>query len=111
VVIIGGLSLISLGLSLEKATSLINFGALIAFSSVNIAVFIHYFIHQNKRSFSGYISYVLMPLLGSLFLFFMWLNLETTSLFIGIIWSIIGIIYLLIARRKNTITIPTFYFD
>jgi len=52
-----------------------------------------------------------MPLLGSLFLFFMWLNLETTSLFIGIIWSIIGIIYLLIARRKNTITIPTFHFD
>lgn len=111
VVIIGGLSLISLGLSLEKATSLINFGALIAFSSVNIAVFIHYFIHQNKRSFGGYISYVLMPLLGSVFLFFMWLNLEKTSLFIGIVWSIIGIIYLLIARRKNTITIPTFHFD
>jgi putrescine importer len=111
VVIIGGLSLISLGLSLEKATSLINFGALIAFSSVNIAVFIHYFIHQNKRSLSGYISYVLMPLLGSLFLFFMWLNLEKTSLFIGIVWSVIGIIYLLIARRKNTITIPTFHFD
>src|SRR6478735_815155 len=111
VVIIGGLSLISLGLSLEKATSLINFGALIAFSSVNIAVFIHYFIHQNKRSLSGYISYVLMPLLGSLFLFFMWLNLEKTSLFIGIVWSVIGIIYLLIVRRKNTITIPTFHFD
>ncbi|MEH6914423.1 APC family permease [Priestia megaterium] len=111
VVIIGGLSLISLSLSLEKATSLINFGALIAFSSVNIAVFIHYFIQQNKRSLSGYISYVLMPLLGSLFLFFMWLNLEKTSLFIGIVWSIIGIIYLLIARRKNTITIPTFHFD
>ncbi len=51
VVIIGGLSLISLGLSLEKATSLINFGALIAFSSVNIAVLsIILFIKTNDLS-------------------------------------------------------------
>ncbi len=111
ILFVGAISCTSLFLTLESATSLINFGALVAFSAVNIAVFAHYFLRQKRHTFTSIIQHAVFPCFGLLFILFLWFHLEKHSLLTGVIWSFIGTIYLLVARRSKNLSIPTFHFD
>ncbi|MFP3636972.1 amino acid permease, partial [Bacillus sp. SIMBA_033] len=66
IVLVGVVSATAIFFSLATATSFINFGALIAFSFVNISVIAHYAVRQKQhRSAKGFWSYIVMPLLGA----------------------------------------------
>lgn len=95
VVLIGLLSLTAIFLDLLTATSFINFGALTAFTFVNMSVIAYYIIKKRMRSFKAIISYLLMPLIGMSFMVFLWWNLEMTSILLGFAWAAIGFFYLL----------------
>ncbi|UOY91671.1 APC family permease [Ectobacillus sp. JY-23] len=111
IILIGVLSLTAVLLSLEMAASLINFGALTAFSAVNISVIMHYYVKQKRRSAWDTVRFLIAPLLGSVFIFFLWTSLEATSLILGLSWSMIGALYLLYVRKMKKINIPTFHFE
>ncbi|MDM5211988.1 APC family permease [Peribacillus sp. NJ4] len=96
VLIVGVISLSALFFDLVTATSLINFGALMAFTFVNLSVISHFIIREKKhRTMKGCIQYLIMPLIGAIAIGILWINLETNSLIMGTGWFIIGFCYLL----------------
>lgn len=96
IVIVGMIGLLALGLSVSTSTSFINFGAFSAFTLVNISVIAHYFIKLKKRSFKGIVLYLIFPLIGACFDFWLLINLDKNALRLGIAWAVVGFIYLLV---------------
>lgn len=104
IIIVGIFSLSALFIDLVTAASFINFGALVAFTFVNLSVIFHYFLRQKKRSPKETIRYLLLPLIGSLFTIWLWTNLNLHSLLLGVIWGACGLVYLMYLTnlfRKN----------
>ncbi|MFB7639820.1 APC family permease [Peribacillus butanolivorans] len=100
VVIVGVISLSSLFFDLVTAASLINFGALMAFTFVNLSVISHFVFREKKhRTIKGCINYLIMPLIGAISIAILWINLETSSLIMGLGWFIIGFCYLLFITK------------
>lgn len=96
VVIVGVISLSACFFDLVTAASLINFGALMAFTFVNLSVINHFVLREKKhRTIKGFFKYLIMPLIGALSIAILWINLETSSLVMGLAWFIIGFGYLL----------------
>lgn len=100
VVIVGLVSLFAMGPSLELVASVINFGALIAFTFVNLSV-IAYFVFKKKRYKTGkdIFNYVIMPFIGAAFTGVLWSFLHADALFGGLGWLVIGFIYMLFLTK------------
>ena len=87
---------------LDTAVSLVSFGAMIAFSAVNISVFILYFFKgKDFRSPKAFTMNIVLPLLGLFTVGIMWCNLEEDSFLLGTSWSIVGIIYLIYCKTRK----------
>jgi putrescine importer len=71
----------------ELASSLLNFGALIAFMGVNAAAFAHFFWRAETKKLINFA----MPTLGFLVCLLLWWNLATQARILGLIWVAIGI--------------------
>jgi len=71
----------------ELGANLLNFGALIAFMGVNAAAFVHYYLHQEKKTLGN----LLPPVLGFIICFLLWLNLSRKAIIFGAIWMAAGI--------------------
>lgn len=109
VVIVGVISLSALFFDLVTAASLINFGALMAFTFVNLSVISHFVFREKKhRTIKGCINYLIMPLIGAISIAILWINLETSSLIMGLGWFIIGFCYLLFITKAFR-TVPPQY--
>lgn len=93
------ISLSALFLSLGTAASLINFGAFLAFSCVNISVIIHFYIRRKERSGVGAFRNLLFPVIGTAMDLYLLLNLDSYSLVLGVSWLIIGFVYLLVLTK------------
>ena len=92
--VVGFVSLLSLVVSLTLVINVISFGALVAFSFVNIAV-IKIFIFDKKRlKVHEVILYGLFPFIGFLFTLWLWTSLHFMTFAIGLCWFAIGFIYL-----------------
>jgi putrescine importer len=102
VLLIGVISLVALKLTLAAAASLINFGALVGFTLVNLSVIAHYFIRQKHRSGTSIIKYLILPILGAATTFTIWWNLDIHSKILGFSWLIVGTIWLAISTKGFT---------
>ena len=76
-------------LTFERAAELLNFGALLAFMGVNAASFTRYFLRERKRDVSNF----LVPILGFIICFLLWLNLSRPAKIAGVVWMVLGIAY------------------
>ncbi|WP_144461242.1 APC family permease [Siminovitchia fortis] len=94
ILLISTASLLSLVLSLTLVASFINFGAFIAFISVNVGVIVYYFFRKKERSFKGTILYLILPGIGAVLDFWLLLNLDIHSKVLGSIWFALGVVYL-----------------
>lgn len=109
IVFVGILSLTALFLDLVTATSLINFGAFIAFSFVNLSVLMYYF--KNKHALKlNFFGYVICPVLGLGFLIYLWLSLDTLAIIFGLSWFAIGLVYLLWLTKGFRVKPPEYKF-
>lgn len=103
ILVIGAISLLAVFIPLSVAVSLISFGALVAFSFVNLAVIIHYLVLKKERSLSAYIRYGLLPALGLVYVAILWGHLQQLSLIGGLSWAVIGLVYAFILWRVRGI--------
>lgn len=108
VIFVGVISLSAIFFDLITAASLINFGALMAFTFVNLSVITHFFIRLKKRTLKGYFSYLLLPLLGAGSVAILWFNIEKSSLIMGSIWLCIGLVYLIFITKAFRIAPPKY---
>ncbi|MBU8880206.1 APC family permease [Bacillus sp. FJAT-29790] len=95
-------SMLGIVLTLEQVIKFINFGALMAFTSVNLSVIAHYFIRNCKRStFNDYARYLILPLIGASLTFWLWTNLEISALVVGGAWMVFGLFYLIYLTKLS----------
>lgn len=99
IIFIGLLSLAALFLSLTLVASFINFGALLAFTAVNLSVVILYFGKRKERSLKGIILYLIIPLIGAVLTTWLLFNLDAYSKILGAVWFGIGVVYLLFMTK------------
>ncbi|MEN1968783.1 APC family permease [Lentibacillus sp. N15] len=106
IIIICIIALSSLFIDLTTAVSLINFGAFVTYTAVNISVISHYYIRNNKRTTKGTIFYLVLPVAGAGLNLWMLSRLSSVSLWIGSIWIFCGLIYLAMLTRLFTRKAP-----
>jgi putrescine importer len=111
IILVSIFALVSLFTDLVTITSFINFGALIAFTFVNISVIAHYFIKRGQRSLKSTILYLLIPLIGACITIKLWSDLDKMSLILGGIWTSMGIAYLLYITKLFRVQPPQMNFD
>jgi putrescine importer len=109
VLLVGVLMLSALFLDLLTATSFINFGALIAFTFVNLCVIVHY--TDKRRGLSGWWSYLVSPLIGAGFVAFLWVHLEAKSMQLGLVWTAIGSVYLVYLVKIKRVAVRKLRFE
>jgi putrescine importer len=89
VILIGVLCLVGAWvITYEIGAELLNFGALIGFMGVNVAAFLHYFVRGERK-----LSHLIIPLVGFLVCFGMWISLRNTAKFAGLAWLAAGVLY------------------
>ena len=100
VLIVGAVSLLAVKFTLEFISAMINFGALIAFTVVNLTVIVFYaFRMKQRRTPKEIFRNIVLPFIGMCLTLVLWLNLHFDALLYGTIWLAIGIILLLYMTR------------
>lgn len=91
---VSAVSLLATVISLTTLASVISFGALVAFSVVNLSVIKHYFVDRRERDGVGLISNLVLPLIGFLLTVWLWTSLSGLTLVIGLSWLAAGFVWL-----------------
>lgn len=94
ILIMGAFGLTALFFSLTIASCLINFGALLGFTFVNLSAMGHYYFKNKNRTVGDFFRHLIVPLIGAVYAMYMLINLSGTSIIYGLIWLAIGIAWL-----------------
>lgn len=109
VLLVGAIALLAIHFDLVTATALINFGALVAFTFVNLSVISQYWIRERRfKTLGDNLNYLVLPILGAVTVGALWFNLEQSSMELGLIWAAIGIIYLALVTRGFRLPVPQY---
>ncbi|ACY83788.1 APC family permease [Edwardsiella piscicida] len=101
VLLVGAIALSAVSFDLVTATALINFGALVAFTFVNLSVISQFYIRERRnRTLKETFSYLILPLIGAATVGVLWMNLEASSMTLGLVWAAIGLGYLAVLTRR-----------
>ena len=104
--VVGLFGLTALFISLATVSSMISFGALAAFSFVNLSVIKTYVIDGGERN---YFKYVVLPVLGFAFTVYLWTQLSSLTFKVGLSWLAVGFVYLLVLTRGFRKAPPAMY--
>ncbi|WP_313589865.1 APC family permease [Pantoea septica] len=109
VLLVGAVALMAIRFDLVTATALVNFGALVAFTFVNLSVIAQFWIREKRnRTLRDHINYLVLPVLGALTVGALWINLEESSMVLGLIWAAVGIVYLAFVTRSFRNPVPQY---
>lgn len=97
ILVVSVISLLAIVIDLATLASLVSFGALVAFSVVNLSVIKHYFIDLKDRS--NIVLNLIAPAIGFLLTVWLWTSLSGMTLVLGLIWLAIGFVWLLVVTR------------
>jgi putrescine importer len=107
--VVGLFGLTALFISLATVSSMISFGALAAFSFVNLAVVKSYVIDRGQRTPADLVKYALLPIIGVAFTAYLWTQLSGLTFEIGLGWLAAGFVALLIITRAFQRQPPPMY--
>jgi amino acid transporter len=91
-----------------EAAELVNFGALLGFMLVNLAIVRHFYFRLRQR---GIWLNLTIPFIAFAVCFCLWVNLSEFSLKLGAGWLSLGIIYLLFLTRGFRKNLATLKFE
>lgn len=92
--VVSAIALISIFIDLTLAATMINFGALAAFSLVNLSVIKHFYIDLKRRDGAGTLRFLVLPGIGLALCVWLWSSLSLIALLVGLAWVALGGIYL-----------------
>jgi amino acid transporter len=96
IVVVSAISLLALVLDLATLAELISFGALMAFSVVNLSVIKHFYIDLHERQC---LANLVLPAIGFLLTAWLWTSLSHVTLLVGLTWLGLGFVWLAIMTR------------
>ncbi|QIK62482.1 APC family permease [Leucobacter viscericola] len=95
IILVGVICLLAMSFNLDLIASFINYGALIAFTFVNISVIALFAVRRGRhKKLKDIFNYIVMPAIGMLLTGLLWVNLSLDALVGGIIWTVLGFGYL-----------------
>jgi putrescine importer len=97
---VAALSLVVLFISLETVASLISFGALFAFSVVNLSVMRLFLPQVERPTLPLLLRYGVAPLIGLLLTGWLWFHLSPLALTVGSCWLGVGLAYSFVRHGK-----------
>jgi amino acid transporter len=94
------------------ATSLINFGAFLAFATANVCVIVLWMrAPERPRAGGGVIGWILVPIAGVVVDLFLLANLSPLALGIGSAWVVLGLVVLAVLTRGFRRPVPSIDLD
>jgi putrescine importer len=99
ILVVSVISLLAIVIGLADLASIVSFGALVAFSAVNLTVIKHYFVDARERGGNGVFNNIVLPVIGFLLTSYLWTQLSSLALIVGLIWLSIGFLWLLGVTR------------
>jgi amino acid transporter len=108
-VIVGLFGLTALFISLSTVASMISFGALAAFSFVNLSVIKTYVIDGGRRGGADLFKFAVIPFLGFAFTIYLWTKLSGVAFEVGLAWLAVGLLYLVYLTRGFRRPPPAMY--
>ncbi|WP_125106830.1 APC family permease [Gulosibacter massiliensis] len=99
ILVVAAVSLLALVLPLDTVISVVSFGALAAFSMVNLAVIKFFLIDAKERGAKAIVLYGVLPVIGFALTMWLWFSLSAEALTVGLVWVAIGIIYLAVISK------------
>ena len=86
--------------------SLVSFGALTAFSLVNLSVISVFLLRKNVEGTKSYFVHGVIPSIGFLLTVWLWTNLNMSTLVVGVCWILVGLGYLVFLTRGFKRPVP-----
>lgn len=107
ILIVSAVSLLAIVFDLLTLSNMISFGALIAFSFVNLSVIKHYWFDRKERDGGKWFTNLVLPLIGFALTVWLWTSLAPVTFAIGLSWLAAGVVILLIVTRFFRRPTPT----
>jgi len=94
---------VALIFAVDTIAKFVNFGALTAFMTLNLSVFIYFFIKRGRRgSLWDFLKYLLFPLIGFAIIAYVWSGFDTGTFIFGFSWLAVGVIVGAVKTRGFT---------
>lgn len=106
ILVVSAISLLAIVIDLGLLVEMISFGALIAFSVVNLTVIKHYFLDRRERSGGQVVSNLVLPLVGFALTLWLWTSLSPRTFVVGLIWLALGVVLLAVVTRGFRRPVP-----
>lgn len=94
ILVVSLVSLLAIVIDLATMASLVSFGALVAFSVVNLSVIKHYYVDRREREGGQVVNSLVLPLIGFVLTLWLWTSLSGLTLIIGLCWLAVGFVWL-----------------
>jgi len=99
-VAVGVVSLLAVTPSLELVSSMINFGALVAFTAVNLSVLAMFAVRRRQfRTVKQVATNIVLPVTGMAMTGLLWSFLHADALISGLVWVSVGVIYAVVLTK------------
>jgi putrescine importer len=95
----------------ELAAEIVTFGALLAFTAVNLAALLHFWFSAEAVGRRKFFVDAFVPAFGGVFCFALLLGLQPWTKYAGLIWLIIGTVYAAYRTRMFTLRPKLFNFN
>lgn len=90
----------SLSLAQESLISLVSWGGLTAYLILNYSVIHHFFIRNNLQERKAWPTSLVLPLIGVLFIAYVWFHFSNTTLITGGVFVFVGWLFYLMQTKK-----------
>lgn len=112
VLVVGLVSLLAITPSLELVASMINFGALVAFSFVNLSVIAYFVVRRREyRTLKQVVTNIGLPAIATGMTAVLWSFLHRDALIAGLVWCAVGVTYALVLKLVTGRTVADVQLD
>lgn len=95
----------------QLGAEIVTFGALLAFTAVNLVALLHFWFSPERRSTRSFFMDAFTPAFGALFCFVLLIGLQAKTKYVGLVWLTIGVVYAGYRTRLFTVRPKLMSFD
>lgn len=111
ILVVSMISLLALVVDLETVAAVVSFGALFAFSLVNLGAIKYFLVDGGMRRPAHILKYGVVPGIGFVLTVWLWFSLSGSAMMLGLAWAGAGVLYLVFLTRGFRIAPPRVALD
>lgn len=111
ILVVAVVSISAVFADVDFVASIVSFGALTAFSVVNVSVVSVFLVTEKQRGVRAILTYGVIPTIGFLLTVWLWTSLAPHTVLLGIGWIVLGLLYLLWTTRAFRRPVPRMHLE